>query len=632
MSIVRRVKGIKSARMTARGTKRAIMTLLMVLAMVLAYAVPGLNPGAVSYAETGMTQDEAIEWLESQLGNSIDYDGVYGAQCVDLTKAYYAALGVDAVKGNGCDYATNALPEGWTRVAGGTPEKGDILVYSGSDDNPYGHVAIYDGVFATYHQNFNGHSYVEKVTAYSYTGFSNHYWGYIRPDWKAAFRYADLGTDFRAAMILTDTMGSDESRAIVNSGGNAELGDEQMHAANHWYFTRQEDGSYVIESLYDHTFLTAVESQDGGVSIACGQPSDSSVQQWFLCKSESSETEGYRLVPAYDHAKCVTGADSSAEAGASLQISTDEDSAAQVFTVCKFTDTIPTGIYVTSGMESIDIGDTFSLEAVVTPEGVEPDKAGVKWESSDDNVAAVTSPGEILGVGYGTATIKVSSLYNEKLWAECTVTVACSHSGTEIRNSRQATASQVGYTGDTYCTKCGALVRSGSVIPKTGGSGSSASVPKSAPAAPALRAGDKASSGGCTYKVTSPASLTVEFVKAKNKKTVTVPDTVALNGRVYKVTGIGAGAFTGKKIRTVKAGANVTKIRAGAFRKSKATRLILRTKLLKKEGVRKSLKGSKIKTIQVKVGNKKANKKFIKKYRKLFTKKITNCKTSVKIL
>ncbi|MEI3220294.1 MAG: hypothetical protein V8S08_12590 [Lachnoclostridium sp.] len=68
--------------------------------------------------------DEAISWVQSQVGKAIDYDGVYGAQCVDLIKAYYHYLGVSPVGGNGCDYATNALPAGWTRIRGRFRRKG----------------------------------------------------------------------------------------------------------------------------------------------------------------------------------------------------------------------------------------------------------------------------------------------------------------------------------------------------------------------------------------------------------------------------------------------------------------------------------------------------------------------------
>lgn len=38
--------------------------------------------------------------------------------------------------------------------------------------------------------------------------------------------------------------------------------------------------------------------------------------------------------------------------------------------------------------------------------------------------------------------------------------------GTEIRNAREATYTQEGYTGDTYCQGCGAKLEDGTVIPK----------------------------------------------------------------------------------------------------------------------------------------------------------------------
>ena len=47
---------------------------------------------------------------------------------------------------------------------------------------------------------------------------------------------------------------------------------------------------------------------------------------------------------------------------------------------------------------------------------------------------------------------------------------ATNHSGeTEIRGAKEATATEDGYTGDTYCKACGQLISSGTVIPATGG-------------------------------------------------------------------------------------------------------------------------------------------------------------------
>ena len=139
--------------------------------------------GAKNAYATSRTPDDAISWLYSVSGQAIDWDGVYGAQCVDLIKAYYNYLGVSPVTGNGKDYATNALPSGWTRVQGGTPQKGDILVYGASSSNQYGHVAIYESETVTWHQNFGNAQYVIRKTGLRYTGMTNPYWGYIRPNW-----------------------------------------------------------------------------------------------------------------------------------------------------------------------------------------------------------------------------------------------------------------------------------------------------------------------------------------------------------------------------------------------------------------------------------------------------------------
>ena len=77
-------------------------------------------------------------------------------------------------------------------------------------------------------------------------------------------------------------------------------------------------------------------------------------------------------------------------------------------------------------------------------------------------------------------------------------------------------------------------------------------------------------------------------------------------------------------------GKNVAQLNKGAVSKSKATKMVIKTKLLKKAKVKGSLKGSKIKTVQVKVGSKSVNKKFVKKYKKIFTKSNAGRKVTVK--
>ena len=44
----------------------------------------------------------------------------------------------------------------------------------------------------------------------------------------------------------------------------------------------------------------------------------------------------------------------------------------------------------------------------------------------------------------------------------------CSHTRTEIRNAKEATCTQDGYTGDKYCKSCGRRISKGTIIPATG--------------------------------------------------------------------------------------------------------------------------------------------------------------------
>ena len=146
---------------------------------------------------------------------------------------------------------------------------------------------------------------------------------------------------------------------------------------------------------------------------------------------------------------------------------------------------------------------------------------------------------------------------------------------------------------------------------------------------PVIKVGSTVKVSGSKYLVTS--KTTVALKKAKNVKSFTVPATVKLSdGKTYKVTRIDAKALTAVKIRTVTIGKNIKTMKKYAFKSSKSTKMIVKTKLLKKSTIKGSLKGSKIKTVQVKIGTKKVNRTYVNKYKKIFTKKIAGKKVRVK--
>lgn len=84
------------------------------------------------------------------LGQIVDYDHVYGYQCVDLILEYiYECYGIaSGVTGNAIDYWNNPsapLLEKFDKISGSDAQQGDIVVFNGLAGNPDGHIGIATG-------------------------------------------------------------------------------------------------------------------------------------------------------------------------------------------------------------------------------------------------------------------------------------------------------------------------------------------------------------------------------------------------------------------------------------------------------------------------------------------------------
>ena len=138
-------------------------------------------------ATNGKTQTQAVEWATSKSGGiSLDHDGVYGAQCVDLIRYYYSYLGATPVSGSGCDYSKNALPAGWSRIQyynGFVAQPGDVAVWTYTT-SANGHVAIVTSATSSSMSvvEQNGSTGVTRTHSYSYSYGT--FWGVIRPDFE----------------------------------------------------------------------------------------------------------------------------------------------------------------------------------------------------------------------------------------------------------------------------------------------------------------------------------------------------------------------------------------------------------------------------------------------------------------
>ena len=267
--------------------KRRVLCLILAVIMVAC-----LLPTAAFASTNGKTADDAINWVRSLNGQPVG-----SGECVALIKAYYSYLGQTSPGGNGADYSWNQLPAGWQRLQNVQPQKGDILVYSGNNANPYGHVAIYESDYSTWHQNFASQRKVVNVTNIRYNGFDNPYWGVIRPDFSSATpkpSYADIGTNVYRYLIRTDGW----KHIGTNYGSNnyvtisaANTGDPEQI----WKFIRQGDGSYCIQNMYSDWYLTYEGDcvQQAKVTVSWLNTNKASRFQWYIYDKNGT----FQLVP-----------------------------------------------------------------------------------------------------------------------------------------------------------------------------------------------------------------------------------------------------------------------------------------------------------------------------------------------
>ena len=90
--------------------------------------------------------------------------------------------------------------------------------------------------------------------------------------------------------------------------------------------------------------------------------------------------------------------------------------------------------------------------------GATPVYGGVTPTRADDGVNSYT----FSGWNQTVTAVTGDTTYTAQF------TVACRHADTEIRDAKDATCTAPGYTGDTYCRKCGNKISSGEVIPAKG--------------------------------------------------------------------------------------------------------------------------------------------------------------------
>lgn len=86
----------------------------------------------------------------------------------------------------------------------------------------------------------------------------------------------------------------------------------------------------------------------------------------------------------------------------------------------------------------------------------------VTWMSSDTKIANVDNAGNVTGVHEGT--VDITAVYGN--FTDTKTVQVTGHPNIELKNAKEATCKEEGYTGDQICKDCGATVEAGKTIPK----------------------------------------------------------------------------------------------------------------------------------------------------------------------
>ena len=235
-----------------------VMTLTVLCGM---FAGTKIEASAVSSSKT---LSDALAWCDSKVGTFVDYDGAYGAQCVDLISAYLSYLGIPrlscSITGGAKDYASVSYDTNYlTRIQGTTPQPGDIIIWT---TGTYGHVAICKSSTQAYHQNWSGKNSAgvndspvlvnNYVTNLSSNG-SKPCWGVLRPNFKSS--------STQNPIVGTPTITSDKT--LYEYGETVVLKRNTVQNTNYYWIVLWRGDKQVLSQKFENSTLSLSNLTEG---------------------------------------------------------------------------------------------------------------------------------------------------------------------------------------------------------------------------------------------------------------------------------------------------------------------------------------------------------------------------------
>jgi hypothetical protein len=179
----------------------------------------------------------AKEWINKNIGQHLDFDSYWGAQCKDVINFYSRdVVGIKFNAGNAID-AWNAYPTGsYTKIANTpsfVPKCGDIMVW-GTKVGQYGHIAVCTGegdvnYFVSADQNwpFDDGKGVLHYVRHNYSGVL----GVLRPNKDVNFDQAAWDAEqARIKQAEADRLAEAEAKRVAEEQARLAAEQEQLKA------------------------------------------------------------------------------------------------------------------------------------------------------------------------------------------------------------------------------------------------------------------------------------------------------------------------------------------------------------------------------------------------------------------
>lgn len=392
-------------------------------------------------------------------------------------------------------------------------------------------------------------------------------YGIIDYDYNKPPDGVDMGESFCALIIRENT-----DKRVRNIGLDVVLWDEEESADFKWIFTRQEDGTYTIRSLYDGKLLTVegagtINGTNVTVSPEIEKPDAS--QKWYFCPLWG----GYQMFPqhiphfALDRVNYYDNTN-----GVSLKIFCASESATQFFIFGKIDYYPLEDIHIVGNdKENMRVGDSRKLSYSLIPANASADM--VVWTSSDSSIAEVDDNGLVTAKQKGYVTISCTSTYDSGISGSVTILVndeeeteASTEQTTEddTEQSTEAPVEKPTETGTEQSTEAPMEKPTEAVTEKP----SEILTEKPTEQKNKVEIGTRIKDRFCYYEITSVKNKKVKVVEIRNKKTAVlqIPAKVKYEGKSYQITSITKSTFrNNKKLKKVTIGNYVEVIGDYAF-------------------------------------------------------------------